>query len=93
MRHKTPAMRSASPPRTGEGPGEGSVSPRPSRKRACPEPRHRGAPRGNLNALKTGRTSRQLKAVIEKLTRDAELRPLLQLVRARRRPPAEDQPS
>jgi hypothetical protein len=39
-----------------------------------PSPRRRGAPRGNLNALKSGRHSKQLKLLVEKLLGDPELR-------------------
>lgn len=50
--------------------------PRPhgaKRRRACPEPRRRGAPKGNLNALKSGRSSKQLQRFVDRLFDDPEL--------------------
>lgn len=42
-----------------------------------PVKRPRGAPKGNLNALKTGASSRQLRALIDKLLSDPDARRLL----------------
>ena len=42
-----------------------------------PATRGPGAPRGNLNALKSGASSRQLKALVHKLLLDPELRRLI----------------
>lgn len=42
-----------------------------------PATRRRGAPPGNLNALRTGASSKQLKAFIYKLQSDPELRRLM----------------
>lgn len=52
-------------PRGGRRPGAAEGSPR------------RGAPKGNLNALKTGAYSRQLKAAISALLDHHETRPVL----------------
>ncbi len=53
--------------------------------------RRRGAPKGNLNALKTGRHSRQLLALTEVLLASPAMRPiLLKMLEQRKRggPPA-----
>ena len=44
-----------------------------------PEPRRRGAPKGNLNALKTGRSSKQLKQFVEHLLADPEFLRMLRV--------------
>jgi len=42
-----------------------------------PGPRPRGAPKGNLNALRTGASSKQLQALVDKLLSDPDVRRLL----------------
>ena len=42
-----------------------------------PARRPRGAPKGNLNALKSGASSKQLQALIDKLLADPDVRRLL----------------
>lgn len=57
-----------------------ATRPGPAKRRACPEPRRRGAPRGNLNALRTGTHSRQLAALVERVLADPDLRRLIELL-------------
>ena len=59
------------------------MSPAPSG-RACPEPRRwggrrpgAGAPKGNLNGLKHGLRSKQMKAVVVRWARDPQMRAVL----------------
>jgi hypothetical protein len=40
----------------------------------------RGAPKGNLNALKTGRYSRQFQAAIDAMANNNEIRPILRAI-------------
>jgi hypothetical protein len=51
------------------------VMPEPatSNQRPATNRRPRGAPKGNLNALKTGRSSKQLQQFVERLFKDPEL--------------------
>ncbi len=56
-------------------PGAAEASPR----RAEGSPR-RGAPKGNLNALKTGRYSRQFQAAIDAMAGNDEIRPTLRAI-------------
>ena len=42
--------------------------------------RRRGAPKGNLNALKTGRYSRQFQAAIDAMAANDDIRPILRAI-------------
>ncbi len=47
--------------------------------------RRRGAPKGNLNALKTGRYSRQFQAAIDALAANDDVRPILRAIMRHKR--------
>jgi hypothetical protein len=47
---------------------------------AAEGPPRRGAPKGNLNALKTGRYSRQFQAAIDAMAGNDEIRPILRAI-------------
>jgi len=52
-------------------------APRPGAVEASPR---RGAPKGNLNALKTGRYSRQFQAAIDAMANNDDIRPILRAI-------------
>jgi hypothetical protein len=62
---------------------EGSA-PDPASRISPPASKRRGAPRGNLNALKSGASSKQLKELVRKLMLDPDARRLLRAFSDRR---------